>query len=73
MKDLKRFICEEEAMGTVEVVLIVAVLIGIGLLFKNAVIEFVTKHLGQMEGVEVDIDNISPNDVDVKVDSTVKE
>ena len=59
MSDLKRFFYEEEAMGTVEVVLIVAVLIGIGLLFKNAVVGFVTKHLKQMKDVEVNIKKIN--------------
>lgn len=58
MNDLKRFILEEEAMGTVEVVLIAAVLIGIGLLFKNAVVDFVKRHIAQMESFEVDVQDV---------------
>ena len=55
MFELKRFLYEEEAMGTVEVVLIVAVLIGIGLLFKNSVVAFVENHLSEMESVDVKV------------------
>lgn len=62
MSDLVRFIHEEEAMGTVEVVLIVAVLIGIGLLFKDAAVGFVKRHIDQMNGVNVNINEISPTE-----------
>jgi len=58
MNDLKRFMCEEEAMGTVEVVLIAAVLIGIGLLFRDSVVNFVNRHLGQMDSVNVNVNNV---------------
>ncbi len=65
MNDLKRFICEEEAMGTVEVVLIAAVLIGIGLMFKDVVLRFVKKHLAQVEEVNVDIDVLTETNENV--------
>jgi len=55
MEDLRRFICEEEAMGTVEVVLIAAVLIGLGLMFKKTAIEFVRSHLEQFGDSEIEI------------------
>lgn len=58
MRDLQRFLVEEDAMGTVEVVLIVAVLLGIGLLFKEKIVEFVTHHLDQVDDVRVDIESI---------------
>jgi hypothetical protein len=41
MKDFKRFLCEEEAMGTLEVILISAVLIGAAILFKGKIMSIV--------------------------------
>jgi len=37
---LKRFLAEEDGMGTVEIVIIIAVLVGIALIFRNAIIGF---------------------------------
>lgn len=45
MNNLKRFMTEEDGMGTVELVLIIVVLIALVLLFKGKIIEFVTKVL----------------------------
>ena len=45
---LKSFLKEEDGLGTVEIVVIIAVLVGIALIFKDAIIKFVT---GIMEGV----------------------
>lgn len=43
MKDLlKRFWMEEDGMGTVEVVIIVAVLVGVALIFKDGITNFAT-------------------------------
>ncbi|NLK86399.1 MAG: hypothetical protein GX279_02780 [Clostridiaceae bacterium] len=39
---LKSFLSEEDGMGTVEIVVIVAVLVGIALIFRDAIIKFVT-------------------------------
>lgn len=42
MKNLMRsFIREEDGMGTVEVVVIIAVLVAVALIFRNAIIGFV--------------------------------
>lgn len=41
MKLVKRFIQEENGMGTVELVIIVAVLVGIALIFREAIFGFV--------------------------------
>lgn len=41
MKDLKRFIEEEDGMGTVEVILIIVVLVGLVLIFKEKIEEIV--------------------------------
>lgn len=44
MKDmLARFIREEDGIGTVEIVVIIAVLVGIALIFRDAIIKFVTE------------------------------
>jgi Flp pilus assembly pilin Flp len=37
MRDLRSFIMEEDGMGTVEIVLIVLVLVGLVVLFKNEI------------------------------------
>lgn len=39
---LRRFIKEEDGLGTVEIVVIIAVLVGIALIFRDAIIKFVT-------------------------------
>ena len=45
MNMLKEFWAEEEGMAVVEILLIIAVLIIIALLFKNAIVEWVTTTL----------------------------
>ncbi|MBQ7976132.1 MAG: hypothetical protein IJ300_10655 [Clostridia bacterium] len=45
---VKSFLKEEEGMGTVEIVLIIAVLVAIALLFKDKITEFVNKALGNI-------------------------
>jgi Flp pilus assembly pilin Flp len=42
LKLLKNFIKDEDGMGTVEIVVIIAVLVGIALIFRDAIIKFVT-------------------------------
>ncbi len=54
MNQIKRFIFDEEAMGTLEVILISAVLIGAAILFKGGI----TKIIGSM------LDNLSDNATD---------
>lgn len=39
---VRRFIKEEDGLGTVEIVIIIAVLVGIALIFRDAIIKFVT-------------------------------
>lgn len=38
---IKRFVSEEDGMGTVEVIIIIAVLVGVALLFRKQLINFV--------------------------------
>ncbi len=47
---LQEFWQEEEGMGTVEIVLIIAVLVSIALIFRNQVIEFVRSNLESIFG-----------------------
>ncbi len=61
MKELiKKFIKEEDGLGTVEIVVIIAILIGIALLFKSHIFAFVRNLLDQIFG-EKQIENITNN------------
>jgi Flp pilus assembly pilin Flp len=40
---VKSFMSEEDGLGTVEIVVIIAVLVGIALIFRDAIIKFVTE------------------------------
>ena len=42
MDMLKRFLKEEEGMGTVEIVMIIAALMAVALIFREAIMDFVT-------------------------------
>jgi Flp pilus assembly pilin Flp len=42
MRFILRFIREEDGMGTVEIVIIIAVLVGLALIFRDAIITFAT-------------------------------
>lgn len=56
---LKRFITEEDGLGTVEIVLIIAVLVGLALLFKKQIVGFVAKIMGGVVNT-----NVNPNDIE---------
>ena len=45
---LKRFATEEDGMGTVEVIIIIAVLVGVALLFRNQLIKFVNSIISNL-------------------------
>ena len=47
---INRFVGKEKGMGTVEIVIIVAVLVGIALIFRDAIIDFVTKIMNSVFG-----------------------
>jgi len=54
---LKRFWTEEDGMGTVEIIIIIAVLVAIALIFKDGITKFVTdlmKKLFDDSKIEVD-------------------
>ncbi len=50
MTELKDFWYEEDGMGTVEMVLIIAALVAIALLFRKAIIDFITNALASVFG-----------------------
>jgi len=41
IKTVKAFLKEEDGMGTVEIILIIAVLVAIALIFRNSIMNFV--------------------------------
>lgn len=43
MEQIKRFISEEDGLGTVEIVVILAVLVSVALIFRNNLLAFVNK------------------------------
>lgn len=50
MENFKRFINEEEGLGTVEMLLILAGLVSVALIFKGQLVEFVKTTLGTVFG-----------------------
>ncbi len=50
MNMLMRFIREEEGLGTVEMLLILAGLVSVALIFKRQLVDFVKKTLGSVFG-----------------------
>ncbi len=57
-KLLIELIKEEDGLGTVEILLIIAVLVGIALIFRNQIINFVN---GLMDKVFPDVSDIQDN------------
>ena len=43
LKNIKDFLCEEDGMGTVEVILIIVVLVGLVIIFKGRITEIVER------------------------------
>lgn len=50
MNDLQKFWNEEDGMGTVEIVLIIAALVAVALVFRKAITGFMTDALGNVFG-----------------------
>ncbi|SHK07499.1 Flp1 family type IVb pilin [Paramaledivibacter caminithermalis] len=64
MKMFKDFLKEEDGLGTVEIVLLIAVLVGLALLFKKHIVKFVADILGNIKGNEIDPDTIKETSVE---------
>ncbi len=47
---LKEFWQEEEGMGTVEIILIIAALVAVALIFRKAIVKFVTDAMSNVFG-----------------------
>lgn len=47
---LRRFLNEEDGMGVVEIVLILAVIVGLAIIFKSEITKFVTNILDSILG-----------------------
>ncbi len=43
LKNFKDFMCEEDGMGTVEIILIIVVLVGLVIIFKGRITEIVER------------------------------
>lgn len=56
---LKNFVNDEDGISTVEIVVLIAILVGIALLFRNSIVSFVKKII---EGF-IDAD-VSPTDIE---------
>ncbi|SKC37798.1 Flp1 family type IVb pilin [Maledivibacter halophilus] len=54
LKTIKHHLKKEDGLGTVEIVLLVAILVGLALIFKEAIVEFLQSILGNIEGVNID-------------------
>lgn len=58
MKLIRRFMREEDGMGTVELVIIVAVLVGIALIFREAIFGFVDEIVTKIFDSNNDVNNL---------------
>ena len=59
----KRFMKEEDGMGTVEIVIIIAVLVGIALIFRDAIIGFATGVMQSLFGTPSIGDDVAPGGI----------
>ena len=57
---VKAFIWEEDGMGTVEIVIIIAVLVGLALIFRDAIITFATDVMDGLFSSEQINNDINP-------------
>lgn len=60
---LKNFFKEEDGLGTVEIVVIIAVLVGIALIFRDAIIKFATGIMRGVFGDESIVDEINSGSI----------
>jgi len=69
LKEIKGFIVEEDGISTVEIVVIIAILVGIALLFRKSITAYVQKVISNfidtaptVENLEVDMEAPLPKD-----------
>jgi Flp pilus assembly pilin Flp len=58
LQALKNFFKDEDGISTVEIVVIIAILVGIALLFKNSIISFVKKIIGNFIETDINLQEI---------------
>lgn len=63
LKMLESFLKEEDGLGTVEIVVIIAVLVGIALIFRDAIIKFVTEIMKSVFGDDTITNDINSNNI----------
>lgn len=63
MELVKRFIREEDGLGTVEMVIIVAVLVGVALIFREALFGFVDELVGKIFNSSGDMPDFRDNPI----------
>jgi len=63
MAMLKRFMQEEDGMGTVEIVIIIAVLVGIALIFRDSIIGFAKDVMQSLFGNPEIINDVDPKEI----------
>jgi len=63
LKALKNFIKEDDGLGTVEIVIIIAVLVGIALIFRDAIINFATKIMRSIFGEDDIVNDLNPGNI----------
>jgi Flp pilus assembly pilin Flp len=59
----KNFFKDEDGLGTVEIVVIIAVLVGIALIFRDAIIKFATGIMRGVFGDESIIDEVNSSNI----------
>ncbi|HHW48866.1 MAG TPA: hypothetical protein GXX14_09650 [Clostridiaceae bacterium] len=63
LKTIKNFIKEEDGLGTVEIVIIIAVLVGIALIFRDAIINFVKRIMSGIFGDDNILNDLDPGNI----------
>jgi len=62
-KTIENFLKDEDGLGTVEIVIIIAVLVGIALIFRDAIINFVTKIMRSVFGEDDIVNELNPGNI----------
>ncbi|HCC07669.1 MAG TPA: hypothetical protein DEP72_05870 [Clostridiales bacterium] len=69
MERLKRFYKDERGINTVEIVVILAIVMGLALIFRDQMFDFVTNLIGSVTGGEADISSENIRDAgNLKID-----
>lgn len=53
LNEIKRFIKEDEALGTVEIVVLIAILVGVALLFKDRIMKLINSMFDKIDAGEI--------------------